>query len=313
MNDRFLSLSIFIQVARTGSFSVVARDLGYSQPSVSRIVGELEKRVGVSLLTRTTRAVTLTEAGHDYLARAESILADLEEADHAARGTGELRGLLRVAMSSSMAVRTVLPRFSGFIDAHPALRVQFVLTDERQDLVTDSIDAAVRVGTLTDSTGAVAKRLGSIQRILAASPAYLKVAGTPRQPAALQSHSLIVGPASRGLEGWTFRKGDKKVSVDVEGRLIVNGNEAMVASAVAGLGIASSGWLGLREELERGTLVRVLKDWQMSAADVHIVLPAGRAAKPSARAFAQFMADSFHDLFQPGTRGRPIGKTLKRL
>src|SRR3978361_2105422 len=98
MNDRFLALQLFVRVARAGSFSAAAREAGYSQPSVSRILGELEKQVGVSLLTRTTRAVTLTEAGSEYLVRAESILAELEEADHAARGTDELRGILRVAM-----------------------------------------------------------------------------------------------------------------------------------------------------------------------------------------------------------------------
>src|SRR5882757_5867721 len=159
MNDRFLALQLFVRVARAGSFSVVARETGYSQPSVSRIVSELEKQVGVSLLTRTTRAVTLTEAGSEYLARAQSILAELEEADHAARGTGELRGILRVAMSSSMAARTVLPRLARFTTPHPALRVEFVLTDERQDLVTDAIDIAVRIGPLADSTGAVARKI----------------------------------------------------------------------------------------------------------------------------------------------------------
>jgi DNA-binding transcriptional LysR family regulator len=112
MVDRFLALQLFIRVARTGSFSVAGRDMGLSQPSASRIVAALEKDVGVALFTRTTRGVTLTEAGSDYLIRAEAILAELEEANHAARGTGELRGLLRVAVSTSFAVRTVLPHLS---------------------------------------------------------------------------------------------------------------------------------------------------------------------------------------------------------
>jgi DNA-binding transcriptional LysR family regulator len=298
MNDRFLALELFVRVARSGSFSVVARETGYSQPSVSRIVHQLEKRVGVSLLTRTTRAVTLTEAGAAYLERAETILADLEEADHAARGTGELRGLLRVAMSSSMATRTVLPRLALFTAPHPALRVQIVLTDERQDLVTGSIDVAVRIGPLVDSTGAVARKIGVVQRVLVASPDYLKRAGTPRKPADLQSHALIVGLAARTQDAWTFQKSGRTTSVRVEGQLMVDGNDAVIASAVAGLGIASSGRLGFRDDLERGTLVQVLPQWQMGSADIHVILPGGRAAKPSARAFAQFMSTSFQDVLQ---------------
>jgi DNA-binding transcriptional LysR family regulator len=296
MNDRLLALQLFVRVARVGSFSSVARETGYSQPSVSRIVHELEKRVGVSLLTRSTRAVTVTEAGADYLARAEAILAAMEEADHAARGTGELRGILRVAMSSSMAVRTVLPRLSRFIGSHPALRVELVLTDERQDLITDSIDIAIRVGALPDSTGAIARKLGVVQRIAVASPAYLRASGTPQKPEDLRSHTLIVGPAARGPDAWTFQKDGETVSVRADGRLLMSGNEAVIGAAIAGLGIASSGLLGFRQELACGTLVRVLPDWEMGSADAYVIMPAGRASKPSARAFAQFMVTEFRDI-----------------
>src|SRR5246127_4845205 len=121
MNDRFISLQVFVRVARTGSFSVAGREMGMTQPTASRIVAALEKRVGVALLTRSTRAVTLTEAGPAYLARCEMILAALDEADHAARGTGELRGTLRVATSPSFASRTVMPRLTRFADKHPKL------------------------------------------------------------------------------------------------------------------------------------------------------------------------------------------------
>src|ERR1700751_1855777 len=118
MNDRFFSLLLFVRVARTGSFSAAGRELGLSQPTASRIVAALEKKVGAALLTRTTRGVTLTEVGSDYLIRAEAILAALDEADHAARGTGELRGVLRVAMSTSTAVRCILPCLPIFADQH---------------------------------------------------------------------------------------------------------------------------------------------------------------------------------------------------
>ena len=295
MNDRFFSLLLFVRVGRTGSFSVAGRELGISQPTASRIVASLEKKVGVALLTRTTRAVTLTEAGVDYLARAEAILAALDEADHAARGTGELRGILRIATSSAFAVRGILPRLSRFTDQHPGLRLEFMLNDQRQDLVGDAVDVALRVGTLADST-AVARRIGVMQRVLAASPSYLARAGIPAVPANLPDHTLIVGPAGFSAEGWAFKMNGKATSIRVEGRFILNGTEGATAAAVAGLGIVSSGHLGCLAELQSGALVRVLPDWEMGSADINVVLPAGRAAKPSARAFADFMAAEFRKL-----------------
>jgi DNA-binding transcriptional LysR family regulator len=295
MNDRFYSLMLFARVARTGSFSSAGREMGISQPTASRIVAMLEKQVGAALLTRTTRAVTLTEAGTDYLARVEAILAALDEADHAARGTGELRGVLRIAMSTSSAVRNVLPRLALFTDLHPQLRIEFVLNDEKQDLVGDAVDVALRIGSLADSS-AVARKVGVVHRALAASPAYLAKAGTPLIPSELADHSIIVGPAGRGMEGWIFKKDGKTLSVRVDGRFILNGAEGATAAAVAGLGIISSGALGMLKELKSGSLVRVLPDWEMGSADVHVVLPAGRATKPSARAFADFIGTELREL-----------------
>ncbi|BCF95058.1 LysR family transcriptional regulator [Paraburkholderia largidicola] len=288
MNDRFFSLQVFCRVARTGSFSAAGRDLGISQPTASRIVAALEKSVGATLLTRSTRTVAVTEAGADYLARAEAILSALDEADHAARGSGELRGVLRIACSTSTAVRMLLPRIARFTDLHPGLRVEFMLNDEKQDLIGDAIDVALRVGALADSA-AVARKIATVHRLLAASPAYLAKAGTPRNPADLTRHTFILGPAGRGMEGWVFSKSGNSTSIRVEGRFVLNGNEGATAAAVAGLGIVSAGRLGMLKELQSGVLVRVLPEWNMGSADMHVVLPAGRAAKPSARAFSNFI------------------------
>jgi DNA-binding transcriptional LysR family regulator len=289
MNDRFQSLQLFVRVARTGSFSVAGREMGMTQPTASRTLAALEKKVGTALFTRTTRAVTLTEAGTDYLARVEAILASLDEADHAARGTGELRGILRIATSTSFAVRSVLPRIQGFKDRHPQLRLEFILNDEKQDLIGEGVDVAFRIGALADSLTWTAKKVGMVRRVLAASPAYLARAGTPKSPAELPEHSIIVGPAGRGMEGWALTKDGKTTSVRVEGTLLLNGGEGATAAAVAGLGIISAGELGMLKELQSGSLVRVLPEWKMGSADINVVLPAGRAAKPSARAFSDFM------------------------
>jgi DNA-binding transcriptional LysR family regulator len=305
MSDRLFALRLFVRVARTRSFSAAGRELGLSQPSASRLVSGLEQEVGAALLTRTTRAVTLTEAGADYLARVESILLALEEADHFVRGTGELRGVLRVAASTTFAVREIVPRLAPFLARHPALRIELLLNDQRQDLVADAIDVAVRIGALTDST-AVARRIGVSHRLLAASPAYLSKAGTPRAPADLAAHAVIVGPASAGPDGWAFRKGGKATSVRVSGRVVVTGTEGATASAVSGLGIVSTGHVACRAELETGALVRVLPDWDMGFGEVNAVLPAGRAAKPAARAFTEFLVAELRNLSEwPGERIAP--------
>jgi DNA-binding transcriptional LysR family regulator len=294
MNDRFFSLQLFVRVARVASFSVAGREMGISQPTASRVVAALEKKVGAALLTRTTRGVTLTEAGSDYLVRAEAILAALDEADHAARGTGELRGMLRIALSTSFAVRTIIPRIRSFSQEHPHLKIEFIMNDEKQDLVSESVDVALRVGALGD-TSAVARKLGTVQRVLVASPEYLERVGTPRIPSDLSNHTIIVGPAGRGMEGWAFKKDGKSTSVRVDGRFILNGAEGATAAAVAGLGIVSSGLLSMLKEIQAGKLVRLLEDWEMGSADVNAVVPAGRAAKPSARAFVDFIVKDLHD------------------
>src|SRR5271169_2001681 len=172
MADRLLALRTFVRAAHSGNFSRAGRELGLSQPSVSRILAQLEKEVGAALLVRTTRAVTLTDAGADYLARIEPLLSALEEADHAARGTGELRGVLRIALSSSFGVREVIPRLPEFLERHPALRIDLSVSDARQDLVVDGVDVALRLGLLANSA-ATARKLAQAPCLLVASPVYL--------------------------------------------------------------------------------------------------------------------------------------------
>jgi DNA-binding transcriptional LysR family regulator len=286
------ALRVFVRVARAGSFSRAARALGLSQPSASRIVATLEKEIGAVLLTRSTRALSLTEAGAEYLGRVESALGDLDEAEQAARGTGELRGVLRIAASSSFTEHALIPRLDEFLRRNPKLRMVLLVNDQRQALVTEGVDLAFRFGSLADSA-ATARRLGRIERVLVASPAYLRRAGSLKAPGDLNSHSIIEGPM--GTEGWTFEKDGRRVSLRLEGRLAVSGNEGVVAAAVAGLGIATTGIIALRKELANHSLVRVLPEWRLAAVDVHAVFPSGRVAKPAARALVDHMAGAFRE------------------
>jgi len=287
MNDHLSSLRLFVRVARRGSFSAGGRELNIPQPTVSRTIATLEREIGAALFTRTTRAVTLTEAGVDFLARIEPILSALDEAEYAVRGTGELRGVLRVGVSSTFAIREIAPRLPSFMEKHPALRVEVLADDLRQNFVSEGIDVGLRFGSLPDST-AVARRIAAWPRVIVASPAYLERSGVPQTPADLAAHSVVVGPSLVGPV-WAFRKGGKVTSVRVGGRLTATVNEVATAAAVAGLGLASMALVGCRSEIEQGALIRVLPDWDMGSVELHAVFPDGRGAKPSARAFADFL------------------------
>src|SRR5882762_7860041 len=195
MSDLLAPLRLFVRVARTGSFSRAGRELAISQPSASRIIAALEREVGAPLLTRTTRAVVLTEAGSEYLGRVEPLLDALEEANQAARGTGELRGVLRLALPISIAAREIIPRLPRFLSRHPALRMDLLLDDGRQDLVREGVDVALRFGELTDSSG-TARFIGMNQRLLAAAPA-----NRPRPRSSPIMHSSSDRPGRRQQDG----------------------------------------------------------------------------------------------------------------
>ena len=292
MTDRMAALRVFVRVARAGSFSRAARELGLSQPSTSRIVATLEKEIGAALFTRSTRALSVTEAGAEYLARVEAALAALEEADHVARGTGELRGVLRIAASSSFTEHVLVPRLGEFLQRNPKLRIVLLVNDQRQPLITEGVDVAFRFGSLDDSS-ATARRLGSIERVLVAAPAYLRRSGRLKAPADLNSHAIILGPTAN--DAWTFEKEGRRVSLRLEGRLVFSANEAAVGAAVAGLGIATTAVIAAREALANRSLVRVLTDWKLGSVEVHAVFPSGRTGKVGARALADHLAGAIRE------------------
>jgi DNA-binding transcriptional LysR family regulator len=294
MTDRLEALKLFARVARTGSFSRAGRELGLPQPSVSRVIAELERELGAALLTRTTRAVVLTDAGTEYLARIEPILLALEDANQSLRGTPELRGVVRVGLPVSIAIREIIPRLPRFMDKHPALRVELQLTDERQDLLRDGVDVAIRVGELLSST-ATSRVVGVIQRVVVASPAYLRRAGTPAVPADLAKHSILAGPPAVIPDAWSFERAGKTVTVQPEARLKSNVNAGAIAAAIAGLGIALTGDWGCRAELASGALVRVLPEWKLAPYRVHALFPAGRAAKAAARCLVDYLVAEFKE------------------
>jgi DNA-binding transcriptional LysR family regulator len=298
MNDRLSALKIFVRVARTASFSRAAKELGLSQPSASRLITALEREVGARLFIRNTRAVALTDAGADYLARIEPALAMLDEANESLRGKGALGGTLRIGIPASIAIREVMPRLPAFLARHPKLRLDFVMNDKRQDLVREAIDVAIRFGDL-DGPDDAARHIGRNQRVLVAAPDYLKRAGSPQSPDDLRGHIVIVGPPATMKGAWTFHRRGRTVTAGSEPLFTVNVNEAAVAAAVAGIGLLSTGLWGCAAELRRGALVQVLPDWRMASADVYAIFTPGRVIKPAARAFADFMKRSLRAAAKP--------------
>jgi DNA-binding transcriptional LysR family regulator len=287
MKDRLQTLIVFRRTARTGSFSRAARELGMSQASVSRAIAALERELGVSLMTRTTRAVSLTDRGAEYLARIEALLDALEEADHEARGEGALHGLLRIGLSSSFGVREIIPRLPEFLQSHPHLRIDLAMSDARQDLVVDGIDVAFRLGALADSS-LVSRHISSAPRVIVAAPSYLRDAPPIETPEDLQAHTIVVGPGVTAplLD---LQRAERRVTVPAEGRVTCAANEGATALACAGIGLTVSSIWGVARELSTGALVQVLCDWRLPPVELHAVFPPGRTPRPAARACADFL------------------------
>lgn len=288
-----LTLKLYTRVARLGSFSAAAREAGLAQSQVSRLVAELEATLGARLLSRTTRAVVPTEAGHDFLARIEPILAALDDAGNSVRETGELRGVLRVGMPSTMAIRVVLPRLAPFTERHPSLRLEVLLDDRRQDMVREAVDVGIRVGPLTDLSG-TARSIGTMRRLVVASPAYLDRHGTPATPDDLGAHRIVIGPAAAHASAWQFERDGTTVTADVSAHLTTNDTAGALAAVVGGLGITTTTSWACATELASGALRQVLVDWKLGDLPVNAYLPLGRATRLAARAFVEFLAEALH-------------------
>jgi DNA-binding transcriptional LysR family regulator len=288
MSDRLQELAVFVRAAESGSFSRAARELGLSQPSVSRIIGELEARLGVTLLLRTTRRITVTDAGNLFLDRAREILAEIEDAEDAARGIDSLRGTIRLVLPIVYGTREIIPRLAKFLTLHPLLQVEMSVADHRQDLVAEGADVAIRMGELDDSIFG-ARKLATLERMLVASPAYLKARGTPKTPVDLASHDCIFGPRNFGRESWSFSRNGTEMSVDVRGRVRTDSGPGVFASVMAGMGIAMVSPVMAGPELKAGALVQLLRSYKLSSIDVHAIFPGGPRPSTKVRALVDFL------------------------
>jgi len=284
-------METFVRVVETGSFSAAARDLNIGQPAISKTIAGLEERLGVRLLVRSTRRLSPTEAGMAFYERALRAIAEANEAEAAAQGAGTgLEGRLRICAPVTFARLHLVPKLGAFLDAHPKLRLELVMDDRAIDLVAENIDAALRMGALTDSA-LVARKLTQGERLVVASPAYLARRGVPITPADLLEHDAIVYGQTSGGEEWGFRRGTSETSVHIQTRLTISAAEGVRAAVIAGQGFSiSSRWM-FAPELETGEVVTVLDEWTLPSIDLWVIYPSGRLTSTKARTFVKWFEE----------------------
>lgn len=285
--DRYQAMATFVRVVETGSFSAAARQLNVGQPAVSKTIAQLENRLQVTLLTRSTHGLTPTEAGQLFYERARSAVQEADEAELAARGAGAgLSGRLRVSAATTFARLHIMPALPRFLAAHPDLDIDIILDDRMIDLVAEGVDISLRMGTLPDSA-AVARKLASGRRSVIATPGYLARAGEPGTPADLAEHEVVT--QSQLPNVWAFARDGAQASVAVRGRVRVSAAEGIRAAVLADLGLTiASDWM-FWNELSDGIVRRVLTPWSLPRLDLWAVFPSGRMPSAKARQFAGFV------------------------
>ncbi len=292
--DRFAALQTFVAVAEEASFSAAARRLGLAKSAVSRQIAELEAALGVRLLNRTTRSLSLTEVGRSYFDRVEQILAELDDANRAAGDTRAAPcGRLKISAPMSFGFLHLAPALSAFLGRYPSVTVDLVMNDRIVDLVEEGFDLAIRISTLPDSS-LIARRLAPARRVICASPAYLSARGEPKAPDELKDHDCLFYSNLAAARDWRFQRGDGTPwPVTVAGRLGVNNGDALRVAALGGLGLAHIPTFIVGADLQAGTLVKVLEAYVAQDVSITAVYPHSRHLSPTVRALVDFLAERF--------------------
>ena len=287
--DRLAAMDAFVRVVDAGSFSGAAKQLRMGQSAVSKAIVQLEERLSVRLLLRTTRRLTPTEAGRNFYERAKRSIEEADEAELAARGAAAtLSGRLRIQATVAFALLQVIPCLPAFLAQHPALDVDLVIDDRNINLVEFGIDIGLRVGQLSNAT-LTARKIAECQRLVIGTPSYFNAAGVPRLPADLVRHQVITYEEPLGGAAWIFRQGAAEASVSVVGRVRLSTTVGARECVLADLGLAiASEWM-FAPELKAETVKPVLTDWSLPPVEAWAIFPAGRQASAKARAFASFI------------------------
>jgi DNA-binding transcriptional LysR family regulator len=282
----------FVAVADGGSFTAAATALGLSKASVSKAVTRLEASLGIALLHRSSRVVTVSTAGAGLLGEAQAMVTAATAATEAARGDrADLAGPIRLAAPMSFGIKVLGPPLAAFLAAHPAVEIDVMLSDARHDLVAEGIDLGLRIGSMEDSS-LLARTIAPVAASVLASPAYLVQHGTPRHPLDLSGHRLIgYGHRERTMP-LRFHRGDEEATVIPTGPLFTNNGDIMIPLLIAGGGIAVLPDFIAADALAAGTLVGILTDWSLPQAYLHLLSPPSRLRPARVRALSDHLVDT---------------------
>lgn len=312
--DKYQQIRVFAAVVEAGSFVAAADALGMSKAAVSRYVSELEQRLGVRLMHRTTRKLSLTGEGEVFLARCRDILASIEASEaelstHAASASG----VLKVSVPVSFGIRHLAPLWGEFLQEHPRVSLDVQLADRVIDLVDEGFDLAVRIARLPDST-LVSRQLASTRLVLCASPKYLKRRGTPRHPSELARHDIVGYSLLAMGDQWQFEGPDGTVTVKVKPRLWTNNGDTCVAVAAGGAGLQLQPTFLISRELASGQLVEVLPQYRSLELGIYAVYPTRKFVLPKVRALLEFLSAKLSRtdwIEPPPKRGRLPRKNVR--
>ena len=291
--DHLTALKVFRTTAATGSFAGAARQLGLSAAAVSKNIAELEAHLKVRLINRTTRQMSLTEAGAAYHERLSRILDELSEADAALAPMGSSPGgVLRVSAPLTFALTSLSPAIPEFMARYPKLRLELNLQDSRSDIIGEGYDLAIRGSDRLEDSSLVARRLMTMDHVLCGAPGYFAAFGRPAQPEDLKAHECVQFTLSGHANKWTFNRAGRSVAVPVDGRYKVSSSIAVRDALLAGFGLSLIPRIYVEHELASGRLQAVLEDWEADKTPVYAVYPSRHLAAKT-RAFVDFLAERF--------------------
>ena len=291
--DKLTALKVFTTVVVEDSFAAAAERLGMSRTAVSKHVMDLEAELDARLLTRTTRRLSLTATGSSYFERAQRILADLEEADaEASQLTVNPRGHLRINAPMSFGISHIAPHLKSYLDQFPEVTVDLSLNDRQVDLIEEGFDLAIRIAELADSS-LIARRIAYSRVVACASPEYLKERGLPLEPEDLTSHTCLTYSNMKDPDVWRFRRDGKEIKVKVPSKAVCNNGDALMAAAIAGLGVIYQPSFIVGPALRSGELVELLPDYVDAGFNIYAVYPSGRHLPARVRTFIDHLAECF--------------------
>ena len=291
-------IAIFIKVVETGSFTQAAKALGMPNSTVSAKISSLESRLGLTLLTRTTRKLALTPAGDVFFQKCSTALVEIFKAqDEVARDQKEPQGLLKITAPVDLGERLLPEVISKFVKKYPKISIEAVLLDRKVDLIGEGVDLALRVGNLDDSSF-IAKKLGTIYFGVMASPRYLKEAGMPKSPKELSSSHSCIQFTALGVDSWTLTSGRSSLTVPLKSQILSNDLNVVKSLTLAGNGVALLPMFLCAEDVKAGRLVRLLPEWSANERAVHFVYPGQKYVPPKLSTFIQFASESLKKTLQ---------------